>query len=114
MPYLRFLDLSQIDFANTDLRGIDLSYTNISKIDFNSIYKNSLENTNLEGVNLAGHELKNICADGANLNGTYLFIDLDSVSLEQSIFDGTVKLWKDSQTIVNTRARKPVDVILHF
>lgn len=114
LPYLRFLDLSQIDFANTDLRGIDLSYTNISKIDFNSIYKNSLENTNLEGVNLAGHELKNICADGANLNGTYLFIDLDSVSLEQSIFDGTVKLWKDSQTIVNTRARKPVDVILHF
>ena len=114
LPYLRFLDLSSIDFANTDLRGIDLSYTNISKIAFNSLYQNSIENTNLEGINLAGIELKNICADGANLNGTYLFIDLDSVSLDQSTFDGTVKLWKNSKTVVNTRARKPINVILHF
>ncbi|HIS12808.1 MAG TPA: pentapeptide repeat-containing protein [Candidatus Onthocola stercoravium] len=114
LPFLRFLDLSQIDFHNTDLRGIDLSYTNIRRIDFASLYKNSLENTTLEGVNLAGQELENICADGANLTGTFLLIDLDSVSIAETILDGTVILWKNGKDISNTRARKPINVILHF
>lgn len=96
------------------MRGIDLSYTNIRRIDFASLYKNSLENTTLEGVNLAGQELENICADGANLTGTFLLIDLDSVSIAETILDGTVILWKNGKDISNTRARKPINVILHF
>lgn len=114
LPFLRFLDLSSVDFQNVDLRGVDLSYTNIRKIAFTSIYQNSLENTNLEGVNLTGQELKNVCADGANLIGTGLLIDLDSVSLEKAKFDGSVLLWKNGKSVVNVRRRQPIDVILHF
>ena len=112
LPFLRFLDLSSVDFQNVDLRGVDLSYTNISKIAFTLIYQNSLENTNLEGVNLAGQELKNVCADGANLIGTGLLIDLDSVSLEKTKFDGSVLLWKNGKSVVNVRRRQPIDLSL--
>lgn len=114
LPFLRFLDLSSFDFHNVDLRGIDLSYTNICQIDFTSLYQNSIENTNLEGVNLTGQELKNVCADGANLIGTGLLIDLDTVSMEKTKFDGSVLLWKNGQSIANVRRRQPIDVILHF
>lgn len=114
LPFLRFLDLSSIDFKNVDLRGVDLSYTNIRRIDFTSVYQNSIENTNLEGVSLAGQELKNVCADGANLIGTGLLIDLDTVSMEKTKFDGSVLLWKNGQSITNVRRHQPIDVILHF
>lgn len=114
LPYLRFLDLSNIVFTNVDLRGLDLSLTNIRKIDFSTIYKNSLENTNLEGVNLIGSELKNINADGSNLQGTYLLIDLDTTSINDALLDGTNIILKNGLIITNTRTRKRAYNILHF
>lgn len=114
LPYLRFLDLSNISFSNVDLRGVDLSYTNIRSIDFTSLYQNSLENTNLEGVALVGQELRNINADGANLQGTYLVIDLNTTSIDQTSLDGTNILLKHDRIITNTRKRKKINALLHF
>lgn len=114
IPYLRFLDLSNVPFRNVDLRGVDLSLTNVTDIDFTTIYKNSLENTNLEGVILIGKELKNIVADGANLQGTYLTIDLDTTSISGCLLDGTNIILKNGLVISNSRARKLSSSILHF
>ena len=96
------------------MRGLDLSLTNIRKIDFSTIYKNSLENTNLEGVNLIGSELKNINADGSNLQGTYLLIDLDTTSINDALLDGTNIILKNGLIVTNTRTRKRAYNILHF
>lgn len=114
LPYLRYLDLSKIPFAHIDLRGIDLSYTNITSIDFSSLFNNSIENTNLEGISLPNHELRNIAADGANLTGTYLIIDLDSTSIEGTILDKSNILISQNRILQNTRTRKPINIFLHF
>ena len=90
LPYLPFLDLSSIDFSHSNLIGLDLSNTNIRKIDFSSLYQGSIQNTDFSNVNLFGKELTNIDARGANLCGTWLQVNVDTVLLEDTKLDDSL------------------------
>lgn len=115
LPYLRYLDLSKINFQNVDLRGIDLSYTNISDIDFSSLYQNSLENTNFEGVVLIGNTLANINAQKSNLCGTFLSIDITTTNIDKAKLDDSVTILSNNHVFRKTiKSRNNINCRLHF
>lgn len=90
LPYLPFLDVSAVDFSNSNLVGLNLSNTNIKQIDFSSLYQKSIHNTDFSNVSLFGKSLEDIDASGANLCGTWLQINVDSVSLNETKLDDTL------------------------
>lgn len=90
LPYLPFLDVSAVDFSNSNLVGLNLSNTNIKQIDFSSLYQKSIHNTDFSNVSLFGKLLEDIDASGANLCGTWLQINVDSVSLNETKLDDTL------------------------
>lgn len=115
LPYLRYLDLSKINFQNVDLRGVDLSYTNISNIDFSSLYQNSLENTNLEGVVLIGNTLANINAKKSNLCGTFLSVDITTTNIDEAKLDDSVTILSNNHVFRKTiKSRNNINCQLHF
>ncbi len=101
LPFLPYLDLSKIEFTNTDLRNIDFSDTNIEHIDFPTAYQHSITGANFQNVNLFGKQLENIDARGANLCGTYLAVNSDSVMLDGAKMDSSILLLANDRVIAN-------------
>ena len=115
LPYLRYLDLSKINFQNVDLRGIDLSYTNINNIDFSSLYQNSLEETNLEGIVLLGNTLTNINAKNSNLCGTFLAIDIAITNIANAKLDDSITILSNNHVLKKTiKSKNNITSHLHF
>lgn len=98
IPFLRFLDLSDISFSNVDIRGLDLSYTN-GAIDLNCVYKKSAENTNLEGAFLSRSVIRNCCLKGANLLGTGAIINSETCIIDDCKVDDSISLVSGEKTV---------------
>lgn len=120
LPFLPFLDVNSIDFSNSDLVGLDLSNTNIGHIDFSSLYQKSIQGTNFANVNLFGKALKDIDASGANLCGTWLQVDVDTVSLDEAKLDDTLLFLSHDDRVISPNnqgfvlEKRKNDIKLHF
>lgn len=101
LPYLPFLDLRRIHFSNVDFRNINFADTNIEKVDFDTAYQHSIAGANFQNVNLVGKQLENIDATDANLCGTYLAINSDTVMLDGTKMDSSVLLLSNDRVIAN-------------
>ena len=120
LPFLPYLDLSKIEFTNTDLRNIDFSDTNIESIDFTTAYQNSIAGSSFKNVQLLGKKLENIDATSADLCGTYLTINSDTVSLQDTKLDSSILLLSQDQVIENPEhkgyylVKENTGIKLHF
>lgn len=120
LPFLPYLDLSKIEFANIDLRNIDFSDTNIENIDFTTSYQNSIAGSSFKNVQLLGKKLENIDATSADLCGTYLTINSDTVSLQDTKLDSSILLLSQDQVIENPEhkgyylVKENTGIKLHF
>lgn len=120
LPFLPYLDLSKIEFANIDLRNIDFSDTNIESIDFTTAYQNSIAGSSFKNVQLLGKKLENIDATSADLRGTYLTINSDTVSLQDTKLDSSILLLSQDQVIENPEhkgyylVKENTGIKLHF
>lgn len=120
LPFLPYLDLSKIEFANIDLRNIDFSDTNIENIDFTTAYQNSIAGSSFKNVQLLGKKLENIDATSADLCGTYLTINSDTVSLQDTKLDSSILLLSQDQVIENPEhkgyylVKENTGIKLHF
>ena len=120
LPFLPYLDLSKIEFANIDLRNIDFSDTNIESIDFTTAYQNSIAGSSFKNVQLLGKKLENIDATSADLCGTYLTINSDTVSLQDTKLDSSILLLSQDQVIENPEhkgyylVKENTGIKLHF
>lgn len=120
LPFLPYLDLSKIEFANIDLRNIDFSDTNIESIDFTTAYQNSIAGSSFKNVQLLGKKLENIDATSADLCGTYLTINSDTVSLKDTKLDSSILLLSQGQVIENPErkgyflVKENTNIKLHF
>lgn len=101
LPYLPYLDLSKIDFSFVDFRNMDFSNTNIENVFFDTVYQHSIAGANFHHVPLLGKKLQNIDARNANLCGTYLTVDTDSVKLDDAQIDSSIILLSSDKVIVN-------------
>jgi len=120
LPFLPYLDLSKIEFTNTDLRNIDFSDTNIESIDFTTAYQNSIAGSSFKNVLLLGKKLENMDATSADLCGTYLTINSDTVSLQDTKLDSSILLLSQDQVIENPEhkgyflVKENTNIKLHF
>lgn len=120
LPFLPFLDLSKVEFANMDFRKIDFSNTNIEHIDFSTAYQNSIAGSSFKNVCLIGKQLENIDATSADLCGTYLTINSDTVSLKDTKLDSSILLLSQGQVIENPErkgyflVKENTNIKLHF
>lgn len=120
LPFLPYLDLSKIEFTNTDLRNIDFSDTNIESIDFTTAYQNSIAGSSFKNVLLLGKKLENMDATSADLCGTYLTINSDTVSLQDTKLDSSILLLSQDQVIENPEhkgyylVKENTGIKLHF
>lgn len=120
LPFLPYLDLSKIEFTNTDLRNIDFSDTNIESIDFTTAYQNSIAGSSFKNVQLLGKKLENMDATSADLCGTYLTINSDTVSLQDTKLDSSILLLSQDQVIENPEhkgyflVKENTNIKLHF
>lgn len=101
LPYLPFLDLSKINFSSIDFRNMNFADTNIEKVDFHTAYQHSIAGANFQNVNLFGKQLENIDARGANLCGTYLAVNSDTVMLDGAKMDSSILLLANDRVIAN-------------
>lgn len=101
LPYLPFLDLSKINFSSIDFRNMNFADTNIEKVDFHTAYQHSIAGANFQNVNLFGKQLENIDARGANLCGTYLAVNSDTVVLDGAKMDSSILLLANDRVIAN-------------
>ena len=101
LPYLPFLDLSKINFSSIDFRNMNFADTNIEKVDFHTAYQHSIAGANFQNVNLFGTQLENIDARGANLCGTYLAVNSDTVMLDGAKMDSSILLLANDRVIAN-------------
>lgn len=113
LPYLRFLDLSHIDFTDVCIQGIDLSYTNIENLDLSKVYLKDASFANLQRVNFRSKLISDAICKGTNLCETYSRIDIDSVDLEGALLDKTCLVFNSIGTIPQTRESSS-DVLMHF
>lgn len=111
--YLRFFDLSGIDFMDVDIRGHDLSYTN-AKISPELVHMRSCRNTNLTGVNLGFNTIKGVDFRGARLEGTFAVIDASSCLIEDAITDDTCTIFNSNGVL--PKEGKTIELLsnLHF
>jgi len=120
LPYLPFLDMSSVDFSNSDLAGLNLSNTNIKQINFSSLYQKSIRNTDFSNVSLFGKSLEDIDASGANLCGTWLQIDVDTVRLNEAKLDDTLLFLSHDGRVMSPNnqgfvlQKKKSNIKLHF
>ena len=101
LPFLPFLDLSKINFSSIDFRNMNFADTNIEKVDFHTAYQHSIAGANFQNVNLFGKQLENIDARGANLCGTYLAVNSDTVMLDGAKMDSSILLLANDRVIAN-------------
>ena len=66
---LKFLDLSDVDFAGQDVSGVDFRGTN-ANINPQTVKYKSLSNTNLAGIDMSNKCFDGCSVDGANLSYT--------------------------------------------
>ena len=120
LPYLPFLDLSKINFSSIDFRNMNFADTNIEKVDFHTAYQHSIAGANFQNVNLFGTQLENIDARGANLCGTYLAVNSDTVMLDGAKMDSSILLLANDRVIANPERqvysfiKKKKSVKIHF
>ena len=76
--YLKYIDLSEIDFKGIKIRGLNLSETN-AKIDPQAVWNEDLEFTNLKGIDLRNANFDGVAICGANLEGTGAKIDPQTI-----------------------------------
>lgn len=116
LPYLRFLDLSDISFARCLIEGIDLSLTNIANLDINQVFERNARNANLEGVILSPTTIKNGILDGANLTDAYPWIDITSTTTTGATIDDTATLLNGEQIIRQAKSKtiEKTPITLHF
>ena len=112
--------MSSVDFSNSDLAGLNLSNTNIKQINFSSLYQKSIRNTDFSNVSLFGKSLEDIDASGANLCGTWLQIDVDTVRLNEAKLDDTLLFLSHDGRVMSPNnqgfalQKKKSNIKLHF
>lgn len=113
LPYLRFMDLSKVDFCDADVRGLDLSYTNV-KLVLESLYLRSLRGTNLKGVMLGFEVIRGVDFTGANLEETHAVLDAGSVLLDDAITDDTCVIFNSAGVFPKEGKEITVRQIIHL
>lgn len=109
-PYLRFIDLSLINFKNVDMEGLDLKDTNINLYP-QEVYKKSLKGCDLTGINLTFMNL-----DGVDIRGAKLSRDDDPHTIDmipnfkKSIYDkSTMYNGLSVEELINQKIKKKIN-----
>ena len=94
--------------------------SNIESIVFTTAYQNSIAGSSFKNVLLLGKKLENMDATSADLCGTYLTINSDTVSLQDTKLDSSILLLSQDQVIENPEhkgyflVKENTNIKLHF